>query len=114
LQRSLLRNGLIAYWRGPLDLACKRPDVRCFQIRFAMKGFADSRIRAGRRAAAGLAIARLLRRGLLERCERAGRWRLTRAGLSLARRLYPKIRRPTKRQLASDIALVRAISALAR
>ncbi len=114
LQRSLIRDGLLAYYRGPLDLACSRSDPGCFQIRFRLKGFADSRIRASRRAAAGLAIARLIRRGLLERCERAGRWRLTRAGKKVAQRLWPEIRCPTKRQLASDIALVRAMSALAR
>jgi hypothetical protein len=87
LQRSLLRNGLIGYYREPLDLACGRSDAGCFQIRFTLKGFADSRIRASRRAAAGLAIARLIRRGLLERCSRPGRWRLSLAGQSLARRL---------------------------
>jgi hypothetical protein len=43
------------------------------------------------------------------RCGRAGRWRLSLAGLSLARRLYPNIKRPTKRQLATDIALVQAM-----
>ncbi len=111
LQRSLLRDGLVACWRGPLDLACGRPEGGCFQIRFAMKGFENRRIRASRRAAAGLAIARLIRRGLLERCSRRGRWRLSVAGLALARRLYPKIKRPTRRQLASDIALVLAMSA---
>jgi hypothetical protein len=114
LQRSLLRDGLIAYWRGPLDLACGRSDPGCFQIRFRMKGFADSRIRASRRAAAGLAIARLIRRGLLECCSRRGRWRLTPAGLALGRRLYPEIRSPSKRQLAADIAFCRAVAALVR
>ena len=114
LQRSLIRDGLIACYREPLDLACKRSDAGCFQIRFTMKGFEDRRIRASKRAAAGLSIARLLRRGLLRRCSRAGRWRLTRAGLSLAKRLYPNIKRPTKRQLATDVALVRAFSALTR
>ncbi len=79
-----------------------------------MKGFENRRIRASRRAAAGLAIARLIQRGLLEHCERAGRWRLSVAGLSLARRLYPELKPPTKRQLASDIAFVQVFSALAR
>ncbi len=112
LQRSLLRNGLIAYWRSPLDLALSRSDVGCFQIRFRMKGFQIRRIRARRRAATGLAIRPLIRRGLVERCSHAGRWRLTLSGVSLAKRLWPEIRRPTKRQLASDIALVQAVSAL--
>src|SRR5258708_34285467 len=106
LQRSLIRNCLIAYYREPLDLACSRCDAGCFQIRFTLQSFENRPFRARRRAAAGLAITRLIRRGLLERCSRAGRWRLTRAGVSLARRLYPEIKRPTKRQLESDIALV--------
>src|SRR5258708_30000567 len=103
LQRSLIRDGLVAYWREPLDLACGRSDAGCFQIRFTMKGFENRRIRASRRAAAGLAIARLIRRGLVERCTARGRWRLTRAGVSLARRLFPKVKRPTKLQLATDV-----------
>src|SRR4029077_14704503 len=41
LQRSLLRNGLIGYYREPLDLACGRSDAGCLQIRFTLKGFAD-------------------------------------------------------------------------
>jgi hypothetical protein len=114
LQRSLLRDGLVACYREPLDRACSRSDVGSFQIRFTIADFENRALRASRRAAAGLAITRLLRRGLLERCSRSGRWRLTRAGLSLARRLYPNIKRPTKRQLATDIALVRAMSARTR
>src|SRR5260221_6689852 len=112
LQRLLIRDGLVAYWRGPLDLACGRPEGGCFQIRFAMKGFQNRRIRASRRAAAGLAIARLIRRGLLERCSCRRGWRFSVAGLALARRLYPKIKRPTKPPLGTDITLLRAIAAL--
>jgi hypothetical protein len=111
LQRWLLRQGLMGYYREPLDLALARSDVGCFQIRFAMKSFTQKRFRARRRAAAGLAITRLIRRGLVQRCECAGRWRLTRAGLALAKRLYPEIRRSTKRQLATEIFLVRAMPA---
>jgi hypothetical protein len=114
LQRSLLRDGLLAYYREPLDLACKRPNVGCFQVYFTMKGLTDSRLRARRRAAAGLAISRLIKRGLVKRSSRPGRWRLSRAGFSLARRLYPEIRRPTKRQLASDIALCQAFASYQR
>jgi len=57
---------------------------------------------------AGLSIARLAKRGLLECCAR-GRWRLTRAGLALARRLCPDLKAPTKRELARNIALRKAI-----
>jgi len=114
LQRSLLRNCLIAYWRSELDRACSRPDPGCFRIAPLLKDCKDARKRASKRAAAGLAIARLIKRGLLQRCAHRGRWRLSRAGLTLARRLYPEIRCPTRAQLATDIALVRAMSALVR
>jgi hypothetical protein len=72
--------------------------------------FEDRRVRASRRAAAGLSIARLIKRGLLECCAR-GRWRLTPAGLKVARRIWPDVKPPTKRELAHDIGLRKAISA---
>jgi hypothetical protein len=76
LQRSLLRYGLIAYHRRPLDIACQLPEVGCFALKAMMMDFEDRRQRASRRAAAGLSIARLIKRGVLERCSRAS-WRLT-------------------------------------
>jgi hypothetical protein len=76
-----------------------------------MKQFKDRRVRASRRAAAGLSIARLIKRGLLERCSR-GRWRLTAEGLPAARRLCPDFKLPTKRKLAGNIALRQAIQSL--
>ena len=109
LQRTLLRYGLMAYHRTPLDLACGLPDVGSFRLQALMIAFEDRRERASRRAAAGLSVARLIRHGLLECCAR-GRWRLTPAGLKVAWRLYPDIKPPTKRQLAADIALRKAIS----
>ena len=75
-----------------------------------MMDFEDRRVRASRRAAAGLSIARLIKRGLLERCSRAS-WRLTPTGLKVARRLNPQCKPPTKRELARNIALRKAISA---
>jgi len=57
---------------------------------------------------AGLSIARFAKRGLLECCAR-GRWRLTRAGHAPARRLCPDFKAPTKRELARNIALRKAI-----
>ena len=110
LQRSLLTDGLLAYYRRPLDIACHLPDVGCFRLKAIMMDFEDRRIRASRRAAAGLSIARLIKRGFLERCAR-GRWRLTPAGLALARRLNRQCKPPTKRELSRNIALRKAISA---
>jgi hypothetical protein len=72
--------------------------------------FEDRRVRASRRAAAGLSIARLIKRGLLECCA-GGRWHLTQAGLKVARRLNPQSKPPTERELARSIALRKAISA---
>jgi hypothetical protein len=109
LQRSLLRDGSEAYYRRQLDIACHLPDVGCFGLKARMPDFEDRRVRARRRAAAGLSIARLIKRGLLECCAR-GSWRLTPAGLAVARRLYPDLKPPTKRQLATDIAIHRAVS----
>jgi hypothetical protein len=110
LQRSLLRYGLLAYHRRPLDIACRLPDVGGFTLRAMMMDFEDRRERASRRAAAGLSIARLIKRGLLE-CPSRGSWRLTPAGLKVARRLNPQCKPPTKRELARNIALRKAISA---
>jgi hypothetical protein len=110
LQRSLLRYGLMVHYRTPLDLACGLPDVGCFSLKAMMMDFEDRRVRASRRAAAGLSIARLIKRGLLERCSRAS-WRLTPTGLKVARRLNPQCKPPTKRELARNIALRKAISA---
>jgi hypothetical protein len=57
LQRSLLRDGLLAYYRRPLDIACQLPDVGCFRLKAIMMDFEDRRVSASRRAATGLSIA---------------------------------------------------------
>jgi hypothetical protein len=107
LQRSLLKDGLLAHYRSrPLDLACGLPKPGCFGL--IMTKFEDRRERASRRAAAGLSLKRLIKRGLLECCSR-GHWRLTRAGVALARRLFPEIKPVTKRQLAANIAFHKAM-----
>jgi len=107
LQRSLLRHGLLAYYSAPVAIACRLPDPDCFSLKAMMMDFEDRHVRASRRAAAGLSIARLIKREVVECCAR-GRWRLTPAGLKIARRLNPDIKPSTKRQLASDIALRKA------
>src|SRR6266404_5599266 len=109
LQRSLLKDGLLSHYHTrPLDLALRLPDPGCFGLKEIMIEFKDRRERAAKRAAAGLSIARLTGRGLLECCSR-GHWRLTRAGVALARRLFPKIKPPTKRELAHNIVLHKGI-----
>jgi hypothetical protein len=112
LQREFLQIALRTYYRIPLDLACRLPDVGSFTLQALMMQYEDRRLRASRRAAAGLSIARLIKRGLLECCGR-GRWRLTPAGLALARRLNPQCKPPTKRELSRSIALRKGLQRLA-
>jgi hypothetical protein len=109
LQRSLLREGLFAWNRSrPLDIACGLPDPGHFDLKTIMTKYKDRTERAAKRASAGRAIARLIKRRLLERCSR-GRWRLSGAGVAIARRLYPQIKPVTKQELAHHIAFHQAM-----
>jgi hypothetical protein len=99
LQRTLLKRGLVACNFRALHIACRLAGAGSFKLGNLITKFEDRRERARRRAAAGLSLARLCSRGLLEHCAR-GSWRLTPAGLALARRLYPEIKPSIKRQLA--------------
>src|SRR5260370_3866440 len=108
LQKELRKKALQAYNLAPLDIACQSDDPGCFRLKAMMANFEDRRVRASRRAAAGLSIARLIKRGFLE-CSSRGKWRLTPGGLKVARWLYPEIKPPTKRQLAHDMAFRKAI-----
>jgi hypothetical protein len=105
----------LAYYRTPLDLACQLDDPGCFGLKAMITDSEDRRERASRRAAAGLSIARLVARGLLEHCAR-GRWRLTPAGVELAAALHPEVQplseRELKRRLAQDASLREALSGL--
>jgi Mn-dependent DtxR family transcriptional regulator len=56
-----------------------------------MKAETDHAKRAVRRAAAGRALERLVKRGLLEHCGR-GKWRLTEAGVEVAKVLHPEFK----------------------
>jgi hypothetical protein len=78
LQRTLLHQALRAFESQAID------GVTSF--RRNLKGISDPRSRASRRAARGLALSRLIKRGLLERCG-YGQYRLTGAGVQTARRL---------------------------
>jgi restriction endonuclease Mrr len=103
LQKSLLEKGL---------RAALQSDSGCFGLK-ATRGqdpetgrqlpITDHRKRAAHRAAAGLSVRRLVDRGLVESHSR-GKWRLTPRGVKVARKLYPEIKPPTKREVASEIA----------
>jgi hypothetical protein len=107
LQRSLLRRGLLAYHYRSLDSGL----AGSFKLGSLITKFEDRSERAARRAAAGLSLKRLDKRGLLEHCAR-GSWRLTHSGVALARRLYPECKPPTKAELARDTALSKTLSEL--
>jgi hypothetical protein len=103
LQKKLLKAGLMAHYRKGADTVFRAGDPGCFSIVRMMKEIEDRRVRHVRRAAAGRAIARLIRRGLLESCAR-GAWRLTPRGFKAARDLWPEIRRPGEHELAVAVA----------
>jgi len=88
LQRELLREALRGYARRALHLVHGKFEPGSFELKSMMRQFEKGERRASKRAAAGLSIARLVRRGFLECCTR-GRWRLTVQGLEVALRLEP-------------------------
>jgi hypothetical protein len=117
LQKELLKYALRAYYRRLSDAAGDSEDPGCFGIRtFGRTPEADGfdlkrkkvsaeerRKRASARAASGRAVARLVKRGLVESCGR-GRWRLTPRGVKVAKALYPELKPPSKREVAAAIA----------
>jgi hypothetical protein len=46
LQKSLLKEGLWAYYRTPLDKACQLDNPGCFGLKTMMTDFEDRRVRA--------------------------------------------------------------------
>jgi hypothetical protein len=80
----------MCYNRTPLDVACGLDDPGCFSLKAYLSDYEERKQRAARRAAASLSTARLIKRGLLV-CPIPGRWRLTPAGLKLARRISPDV-----------------------
>jgi restriction endonuclease Mrr len=109
-QKNLLRKGLLAHYREPADIACRSPDPGCFELKSAMAEIEDRKERATRRADQGRSIARLIKRGLVESCSR-GKWRLPRAGFEIARELHPGVKPSSKRELAGQIAMRKAVQA---
>ena len=101
LQKKLLKDGLRAHWRAPVDLACGSDEVGCFRL--SLSGIEDRHQRAIRRAASARAAARLIKRGLVERTG-WGRWRLTPRGLKVAKALWPLLKPYSKRELATTIS----------
>jgi hypothetical protein len=108
LQRELLKRGLLAYYNRPIRRALRLDNPGCFQLRSMMEAVADRRERASRRAAAGLAIARLIRRGLLECCSR-GHWRLTRRGLLLPSGFTPSSSPSQNGEVEHNVLLHQAV-----
>src|SRR5262249_4790540 len=109
-QRELLREGLRGYAMRPFHLVHGKFAPGSFELKGMMSQFEDRRVRASKRAAAGLAIVRLVKRGLLERCAR-GRWRLSSAGLEVALRLEPDFKLPSVEELGPQLELAAAINA---
>jgi hypothetical protein len=80
LQRALLREALLAYENQPED------DEELPSFRLDLNAIADPRKRESRRAASGLALKRLIRRGLIGRCG-YGQYSITPDGVDVAKRL---------------------------
>ena len=111
LQKKLLEKALRAHYRTPLDIAAGTRCPGCFGLKTMMSAIEDPRARATQRSTAGRAIARLIRRGLVECGPEHGHWRLTKRGLTVTKKLHPDLRPPTRREIARDIALQSAIHA---
>jgi hypothetical protein len=89
LQRELLKKALRAYCNKPMDIAVREEDPGCFGVQtvgrvpdpdaFSLRrkkaNKEERRKNASLRSAAGLSVARLIKRGLVECCSR-GKWRL--------------------------------------
>jgi hypothetical protein len=100
LQKKLLCAALQAHYRMALNIGPGSANPG-FGIKPMMRRIPDRKERARRRAAAGLSIARLIKRGLLESCSR-GRWRLSKLGVEIAKKLHPQVKRPTKQEVESN------------
>jgi restriction endonuclease Mrr len=119
-QKKLLGDGLRAHYRMPMDLAGHMADPGCFGVKEGRKidietgrvlPILDRKAREVRRTSKARAITRLVKRGLLESPSR-GKWRLTRRGLVVARKLWPEILPPTEQEVARDIAFREAVHAV--
>jgi hypothetical protein len=113
LQKKLLETALQAHFQAPLRVAFDAKNPGCFGIKPMMRKIPDRKERARRRSAAGLSIARLIKRGLLESCSR-GKWRVTRAGLAVARKLWPELKPMSKKKVERTVAQTNARTAALR
>jgi hypothetical protein len=116
-QKKLLGDGLRAHYRTPMDIGNGVADPGCFGVKEGRKidietghilPISDPKAREVRRTSKARAVQRLITRGLLESCSR-GKWRLTRAGVKVAKVLWPGLKPPTKRELQSQIAFREAV-----
>jgi|SRR5271166_1348196 len=124
LQKRILEEGLRASWRAPIGRAWGTLRPGSFIIDKILVEFyradkadiaraynwrkRDARLRvklACPRAAISRAMSRLSTRGLLERTKPTGygSWRLTPAGLRVARELYPDLQAPSRTELIEKI-----------
>jgi hypothetical protein len=122
LQKALLKKALRAYCSKPMDIAVqvevpgcfgvrtvgRIPDPDAFTLRRKNASAEERRKNASLRAAAGLSVARLIKRGLVECCSR-GKWRLTGAGLKVAQKLWPELKPMSKKEVASKISFREAM-----
>jgi hypothetical protein len=127
LQRELLKKALRSYYDEPFHIAIQCEDPGCFDIRTVGRTSPDPndfslrwkkaskeerRKNASLRSAAGLSVARLIKRGLVESCSR-GKWRLTGAGLKVAQKLWPELKPMSKKEVASAIAFRELVHSVA-
>ena len=115
LQKELLEKALRAYHRTPLDLAGQSVNPGCFGVQVSRVDMETGRQlqfhnrgEANQRAAAGHAIARLILRGLVECGSERGKWKLTKAGLKVAKALYPELKPISKQEMAGQIRMAAA------
>lgn len=116
-QKDILKDGLRAHYRRPMDIMEGLADPGCFGVGEGrsididtgrLLPILDHKAREVRRTSKARAVARLIGRGLLECGSRTRRWRLTANGVTVAKKLHPELQPMGKalmqQQAASTIA----------